>query len=118
MSEGLSDINVDSLFSRPKWWVPTAIFQISIAVFIGGVVVSIGETMKAYEHATEASDMGVLGATLAAALQFSWYFVSNCFWAIVAICFGRGIDKLDELVWLAASEPDRQEIVRRRRGKR
>lgn len=115
MSEVGENIDVSSLSSRPRWWVPTALMWVSIGVFAVGTLVSVGEAMSSYDHAAADPERSASASLLAAVFQFVWYFVSNCFWAILVICVGRGIDKLDELVWLAASESDRREIARRRR---
>ena len=109
--------SAESLFDRPRWWAPKAIFWISIAVFAMGTLVAFGTAMSSYQEAAADPARSQGASLLAAIFQFVWVFISSCFWAILVICFGRGFDKLDELVWLAASPADRREIVRRRGGR-
>jgi hypothetical protein len=98
------EIDVSSLAAKPKWWVTTVTSWSAVTILIAGFTVALGGAVALGDEVT----------TLTKVLTFARYFLSSSFWALIFLATSFAFDKLDELVWLSASEADRREIMRRR----
>lgn len=111
------DINL--LSSKPNWWPVRIVTAISIATLVIGFPVALvwanGEYGRLSESALEKGREPGLPELLTSIVMFVWYLVSSCFWAALMLVLARLFNKIDEIVWLKASEADRIEIYRKRR---
>jgi hypothetical protein len=119
------DGSVALLSDRPKWIVPTILKWLTI-IPVGAVLLffvtaqwAIWELEKLYETAISQPEEGPLPFEWGYDL---WDLAGELIWLVPTMGFlwllSVAADKLDQLVWLNASEQDRREILaRRKRGK-
>ena len=110
------------LADRPKWWLPTFFKVVVIALGLMGLIAYFAslllyaqaETLYGdsdeWDESREVLMGGVMDDTASLALEA--IFVVAFLW-LLAI----GLDKLDQLVWLNATDQDREEILAKRKKK-
>ena len=122
----MSEIRTYKLSDRPKWWLPRlfkwlAVLSAGIALItwllsiwlystVFDVMALNGSSEELQSTFTEMS-AGVLEET--STLFFETIFIIGFLW-LLAI----GVDKLDQLVWLNATDEDRFEIIQKRKKKK
>lgn len=110
------------LLDRPKWWVPRLFKFLGIAVAVIGVLsylaslsfYSAAEALHGDSDDWQESREVFLGSLMedTATLAIDAIFALAFLW-LLAI----GLEKLDQLVWLNASDEDREEILAKRKKK-
>jgi len=110
------------LADRPKWWLPTFFKVVGIALGLMGLIAYFAslllyaqaETLYGdsdeWDESREVLMGGVMDDTASLALEA--IFVVAFLW-LLAI----GLDKLDQLVWLNATDADRDFILQKRTRK-
>ena len=118
----MANIKKYKLSDRPKWWLPRLFKFVGIAVALLGLVSYLASLMlysSAYalhgdsEEWQESREV-LLGSLMedTATLAIEALFALAFLW-LLAI----GLDKLDQLVWLNASDEDREDILAKRKKK-
>ena len=110
------------LSDRPKWWLPRLMKWIAIStallaliMWLGSMALEAFDTMALNGGQSE-EDSAVLNLSYMAD-EVLWGAIGILFYASVFWMFSLAVDKLDQIVWLNASNVDREEIIARRRKK-
>lgn len=119
----MNDIVTYKLSDRPKWWLPK-LFRWLAVIFGGLAAVSYLSSLWIYwmlDNAVSITDetgedagesfAGLLTEGSSTLVDVLFYIVF--FWVI-----SIAVDKLDQLVWLNASDEDRSEITQKRKKKK
>ena len=111
------------LSDRPKWWLPKFMKWIAVLTAVLALIMWIGSL------AMEAIDTIALNGSASEeesdALNLS-YMTDEVLWGALGILFyaavfwllSLAVDKIDQLVWLNASDEDREEILAKRKKKK
>jgi len=97
-------------------WLAIAAFVLAIVFIIAGLIAGYMymEIPSEDESALEAL-YGALSTTLENA---GYYLISTGFFGLILWMASIAVDRLDQLVWLNASDEDRAEIIAKRKKKR
>ena len=108
-----------SLKDRPPLKIVSWLKWLAIIAFISAFIFIIAGLITGYfymeipsedETATEA----LLGALSTTFENFGYYLISTGFYGLVLWLASNAVDRLDQLVWLSASDEDRREIISQR----
>jgi len=113
---------VYKLSDRPSWWLPklmkwAAILSavIALLMFVGSFTLEALDTY-ALSEAVEGEDSVVMNLSYIAD-EALWAALGILFYAAVFWMLSLAVDKIDQLVWLNASDDDRAEILAKRKKK-
>jgi len=110
------------LSDRPSWWLPrlmkwVAVLSAAIALlmFVGSFIL---EALDSYAlgQTVDGEDSVVLNLSYIAD-EALWGSLGILFYAVVFWMLSLAVDKIDQLVWLNASDEDREEILAKRKKK-
>ncbi len=114
------------LSDRPPWWLVKVLKVISVlsavvAVFTGLIALVFSWYAESFNAAQEEASNGADNVSLyfvdflyeAAAAAVGLLFYTVIFWLLAL-----AVDKLDQLVWLSATDEDRSEIIQKRKKKK
>lgn len=110
------------LSDRPNWWLPRlmkwfAILTAGLALimWLGSFVLEAFDIM-ALNGGSNEEDSVVLDLSYLAD-EVMWGAIGVLFYASVFWMLSLAVDKIDQLVWLNASDEDREEILAKRKKK-
>lgn len=110
------------LSDRPNWWLPklmkwAALLSAAFALlmFVGSFILEAIDNY-ALSGSVDSEDSVVLNLSYIAD-EALWGALGILFYAAVFWMLSLAVDKLDQLVWLNASNEDREEIIAKRRKK-
>lgn len=107
------------LSDRPKWWVPRVLMWVTfLGLFLSGIFLIASSAFGLI-------DTMALNGTGDVTLSL-WSFAEEALWTAIALSsyafifwlLSLAVDKIDQLVWLNASDEDRAEIIQKRARKR
>ena len=114
------------LSDRPKWWVPrlmkwaaiiAAVF--TVLFFVVSIVIASFEVFDVMALGSSDGEGASLVLSLAdLASESAWAAIGMLFYAVVFWMLALAVDKIDQLVWLNATDEDRAEILAKRKKKR
>jgi len=119
----VSDIAKYSLADRPKWWVPKIMKWLSIFGVVIAILMWVASTITYNFYDRIALDGGNSDSSEvyldigAFASEAAWASIGLLFYVVVFWFLSLAIDKLDQLVWLNASDEDREVILTKRKNK-
>ena len=111
-----------TLADRPKWWLPRVMKWVSVLTAVLAFMMWIGsmilEALDVYALNPDANEEDSVALDLS-------YFADEIMWGAIAILFyaavfwmvSLAVDKIDQLVWLNASDEDRDFILQKRTRK-
>lgn len=110
------------LSDRPKWWLPKLMKWVAILGTALSVIMWVGSmALEALDtYALNGSDSGedsVVMNLSYMADEILWGAIGILFYAVVLWMLSLAVDKIDQLVWLNASNEDREEILAKRKKK-
>ncbi len=110
------------LSDRPKWWLPKLMKWVAILATTLSVIMWIGsmalEAVDTYALNGAVSDGDSVALNLSyMADEVLWGAIGILFYAVVLWMISLAVDKIDQLVWLNASDEDRAEILAKRKKK-
>jgi len=118
----MSDASKYTLADRPKWWLPTFFKIVGLAIAVIGLIAyfaslslfASAEALYGDSDDWDDSREVMLGSIMddTASLAVEALFALAFLW-LLAI----GLDKLDQLVWLNATDQDREDILAKRKKK-
>ena len=113
---------VYKLSDRPKWWLPKLMKWVAIASTVFGIIMFIGsmvlEGIDTYALSGGEYDEESIALSLSYfAEEALWGSIGIVFYAAVFWMLSLAVDKIDQLVWLNASDEDREEILAKRKKK-
>ena len=112
-----------SLADRPKWWLPKVMKWLTLIGAIMAVLMWLSSTIVYFFHNRIILDEG--GPDTAEVYFDMGDFASEAAWASIGLMFYAGvfwflslaIDKIDQLVWLNASDEDKEFLIEKRKRK-
>lgn len=116
------ETQIYKLSDRPKWWAVRVFKVLSLftAAFalIALIVIFVFTTFEVF-------DVMALSGAEESGSELILYFLDEAVWLSLGLLFyalifwflSLAIDKLDQLVWLNASQEDRSEILQKRKKK-
>ena len=120
MSEKL---DLSTLTSRPPWRVVKIIRWLAIGCVVLSIVLGLVAAVLGY---MDSSVLGTHDETSASAIlplgelasELAWEVIAFAIYAFFLWLIALGVDKIDQLVWLKASEEDRLHIYNQRHKKK
>ena len=120
--------SVLTLAERPKWWLPRLFKWLSVILLVIGILAWIvSEIIKIYlgsiiesfdnENINEDVQDHFLTEVSDSMYSASIYFVDLMFTVLFLWLLAIAVDKLDELVWVNASDKDKAYIISKRKKK-
>ena len=111
-----------SLADRPKWWLPRVMKWLAILAFvIGGVFIIFGLIAGYFYMEIPSEDESVkealYGALSTTFENSGYYLILTGFYGLILWLASKAVDKVDQLVWLNASDEDRDFILKKRKRK-
>ena len=119
----LEDETKYSLADRPKWWLPKlmkwfVIISVILAFFMWVVSTIIYSFNDSYESEEEGDEASELASTIG---DVAYEVMSNTIDILFFVCtlwiLSLAVDKLDQLVWLNASDEDKEFLIEKRKRK-
>jgi len=113
---------VYKLSDRPKWWLPKLMKWVAIASAVFGVVMFIGSMVLEALDTYALSDIEDGEESIALSLSYIadealWGSIGILFYAAIFWMLSLAVDKIDQLVWLNATDADREDILAKRKKK-
>ena len=111
-------IETFNLSDRPDWWVPRLFKRLSLICLVISVISFFGLVVWGGILAFDIlalpgeSDFDILGYDFLS--ETLWTSLGILAYAVTFWLLSLAIDKIDQLVWLAASDTDRREIILKR----
>lgn len=110
------------LSDRPKWWLPQLMKCMAILSAIVAVIMFLGslflEAFGTYTLREAADDKDFVAINLSyMADEVLWGSLGVLFYTAVFWMLSLAVDKIDQLVWLNATDEDREEILAKRKKK-
>lgn len=108
------------LKDRPKWWLPklmkwVAILGTALSIIIWVVSMAL-EALDTYALNGSASGEGSVVMNFSyMADEILWGAIGILFYAAVLWMLSLAVDKIDQLVWLKASDEDREFLLRKKK---
>jgi len=96
-------------------WVAVVTALLAAVMWLGSFVLEAFDTM-ALSGSSEAEDSVALNLSYMAD-EVMWGAIGILFYATVFWILSIAVDKIDQLVWLNASDEDREEILAKRKKK-
>ena len=111
-----------SLADRPKWWLPKLMKWVSVITAVLALVMWVGslilESLDAYALNSAANEEDSVALNFSyLADEVMWGAIAILFYAVVFWMLAVAVDKLDQLVWLNATDADRDFILQKRNRK-
>lgn len=113
------------LSDKPTWWVPrfmkwaaliAAVF--TVLFFVISLVIASFEVFDVMAlGASEGEGFSLVVSLADMASESAWAAIGMLFYAVVFWILALAVDKIDQLVWLNASNEDREEILSKRKKK-
>jgi len=111
-----------SLADRPKWWLPKLMKWVSVITAVLALVMWVGslilESLDVYALNSAANEEDSVALNFSyLADEVMWGAIAILFYAVVFWMLAVAVDKLDQLVWLNATDADRDFILQKRNRK-
>lgn len=109
------------LFDRPKWWGVKVLRFVAIALLVCSAVFFLVSAGTGFLHNVALGSVDD-GETVYLNVSYmtdelAWAALSVGFYATVLWFLSEIMDKVDQLVWLAATDEDRAKIIKKRKKK-
>jgi len=110
------------LTDRPKWWLTHLMKWVAVVTALLATVMWLGSFVLqaldiiALNGSREEEDSVAINLSYMAD-EIMWGAIGILFYASVFWMLSLAVDKIDQLVWLNASDEDREEILAKRKKK-